>query len=94
MSPIVEQSLSAGEGRDDQHPVENILPVQVIFTPMLLYPGGVLRVDDQFRGGDDGILGKDPGFNARGMVAGLPGGLQVLDPPQVEHGAKKRPFSA
>ena len=43
----MEQLLSRGEGRDDEHPVEDIFPVKIIFAPMFLYPSGMLRVDDQ-----------------------------------------------
>ena len=60
---LMEQLLPRGEGRDDEHPVEDIFPVEVIFTPMFFYPGGMLRVDDQFGGGDDGVPGKHFGFD-------------------------------
>ena len=85
VSAILEQLLPRGEGRDDQHPVEDIFPVKVIVTPMFLYPGSMLWVDHQFRGGDNRGPGKHPGFDSGCAVAGLPRGLQVLDAREIKH---------
>src|SRR6266542_3135029 len=90
----MEQFLARGEGGDDEHPVEDIFAMKVIVAPMLLHPGGVLWVYDQFRGGDDGVTGKYFGFDTDCVITGLPGGLKVLDAPKITHRAKERPFSA
>src|SRR5258708_23741737 len=94
MGAIMEQLLTGGQGGDYYHPIKYILPVQVVLTPMLFYPGSVIWINHQFRGGDDRVSGKHLGFDICRVVSSLPSSLQVFDSPQIEHGAENRPFCA
>src|SRR5258708_36935661 len=94
MGAIMEQLLTGGQGGDDYHPIKYILPGQVVLTPMLFYPGSVIWINHQFRGGDDRGSGKHLGFDICRVASSRPSSLQVFYSPQIEPDAENRPCRA